>query len=276
MLRGRKALAALVGSIGSAAVVGLVAGGCNGSSSPRYFDDLGDVGLAAHSPASVAHSAGQMALHAAMAVMEPGTFPPVDGNRPNVSYSGTATNGGVVVDFGGSNTSGTEISDATLRGELEAVFTRNGNSVIVTITFTTLVATTEYLGTVAVDGTMTYNGTINGNTVTGNVSGSIDTDNSFDFSTFTPSSMSFTFSSAGTNVLTGSGTVASTARGNWGLTYADVTYHVNPFGQRWVDSGSAVVTRNSGSAVSVSLLFTGPNVGTLTISPGGTTRSFDL
>lgn len=276
MQRGRKTFLLLVVSLAAATTTALATAGCGKSSSPKFFQDAGDVGLAAHSPAVVAHSAAQMALHAAMAYMEPGTFPPVHGSRPNLSYAGSTTNGGVVVDFGGSSTSGTEISDARLRGEVEAVFTRSGNNIIVTVDFTTLLATTEYLGTVAVDGTMTYNGTINGGTVTGTVSGSVDTDNAFDFSTFTPSSMSFTFSSAGTNVLTGSGTVSSTARGNWTVTYANVTYHVDPFGQRWVDSGSAVVTRNTGSALSVSLLFTGPNSGTLTISPGGRTRSFDL
>lgn len=255
---------------------GLAASGCNGSSGSLYFQDLGDVGLAAHSPAVVAHSAAQMALQASMAFMEPGTFAPVQGTRPNVVNSGTSTNGSVLVDFGSSNTSGTEISDATLRGEIQATFVRSGNSATVTVTFLTLVAQTESLGTVIVDGSLTYACTINGATVTGTISASVDVDSSADFSTYSANTLGFTLSSSGTNVLSGSSTVQSTARGNWSLSFSNVTYGVDPPTARVVSSGTAVVTRNTGSALSVSLLFTGPNVGTLTMSPGGDTRSFDL
>lgn len=257
-------------------VPGLGAAGCNDFSGNPFFLDAGDVGLAAYSPAVVAHSAAQMALQASMAAMEPGTFSPVQGTRPNVSYSGTSTNGSVTIDFGSSNTSGTEISDATLRGELQATFVRSGNNATVTVTFLTLVAQTESLGTVTVDGSLTYACTINGGTVTGTISASVDVDSSIDFSTFSASSLSFTLSSSGTNVLSGSSRVQSTARGDWSLSDSNVTYGVDPPQSRVVSSGTAVVTRNSGSALSVSLLFTGPNVGTLTVSPGGDTRAFDL
>lgn len=263
-------------SLLAVALAGLASAGCNDTSSGIFFFDAGDVGLAAHSPAVVAHSAAQMALKASLAIMEPGSFQPVQGTRPNISASGTATNGSVTVDFGSSQTSGTEISDATLRGEVQATFVRSGNSATVTVTYTTLVATTEHLGTVVVDGSLTYACTINGGTVTGTISSSVDVDSSRDFSRFTSTSLSFTLSSAGSNVISGSSNVQSTARGDWTISYANVTYTVDPQQARVVSSGSAVVTRNTGSALSVSLLFTGPNVGTLTVSPGGSTRSFDL
>lgn len=262
-------------SLLAAVLVGLSSAGCNDSGSGFFFD-AGDVGLAAHSPAVVAHAAGQMALQASLALMEPGSFQPVQGTRPSISPSGTATNGSVVVDFGSSQTSGTEIADATLRGEVQATFVRNGNSATVTVTYTTLVATTEHLGTVVVDGTLTYACTINGGTVTGTISASIDVDSSRDLSRFRATSLSFTLSSSGTNVISGSSDVQSTARGDWTISYANMSYNVDPPLARVVSSGSAVVTRSTGSAFSVSLLFTGPNVGTLTVSPGGSTRSFDL
>lgn len=275
MQRAHKTVRALVGSVVSLTLAGLVAAGCNDSSSD-FFSDGGDVGLAAHSPVVVANSAAQMALQASLAIMDPANFAAVQGTRPSVNPSGTSTNGSVTLDFGSSQTSGTTINDAVLRGQIQATFVRNANSATVTVTFTTLVATTESLGTVLVDGNMTYACTLNGGTVTGTISGSVDTDASSDFSTFSPSSMSFTLSSSGSNVISGSGSVDSSARGDWTVTYTNVAYAVDPPLSRVVSSGTAVVTRNTGSALSVSLLFTGPNVGTLTVSPGGSTRSFDL
>lgn len=275
MRRTRKSWPGLV-SFAIVATVGAGAVGCNGSGGDVFFFDVADVGLAAHSPAVVAHSSGQMALQAALAAMEPGAFPGIQGTRPNVSYSGTATNGSVVLDFGSSGTSGTEISDVTLRGELQATYVRNGANATVTVTYTTLVARTDHLGSVLVDGTITYGCTISGTTVTGTITASVDTDSSSDLSTFTSTSLSFTLSAAGTNVVSGSSSVQSTARGTWTLTHSNVTFGIDPPTSRVISSGSAVVTRTSGSALGVSLLFTGPDSGTLTVSPGGSTRSFEL
>lgn len=271
----RARLHTAVCSIAFVASSALAGAGCNDSSGDFFFD-AGDVGLAAHSPAVVAHSAGEMALQASMAIMQPGSFTAVQGTRPSVSASGTATNGSVVLDFGSSQTSGTVINDATLRGQVQATFVRNGNSATVTVTYTTLTARTDHLGDTSVSGTLTYACTINGGTVTGTITASVTVDGSPDRSTFTSTALSFTLSSTGSNVISGSSTVSSTVRGDWTVSYANVTYTVDPPLSRVVSSGSAVVTRNTGQALSVSLLFTGPNVGTLTVSPGGSTRSFDL
>lgn len=267
----RFGLAAFVFALG-----GLAAEGCGGSRRRGLFFDVGDEAIAANSPALIGHAAGKLALQAALAAMEPGSYAAPQA-RPHVQTSGTATNGTVVLDFGDFGTSGTRVDEATLRGLVVATYVRNGAAATVSVSFQTLVASTTHLGLVDVFGTLTYACTISGPTCTGAVSGSVTTDDGFDVSTAQTSGVTFTLSGTpGTLVLSGTTFVASSARGAWTITYVGLTSAVDPPSARFISAGTAVITRTSGSALSVSLLFTGPNQGTLTLSPGGGTRSFKL
>ncbi|MCO5165536.1 MAG: hypothetical protein M9894_04090 [Planctomycetes bacterium] len=264
----RLAAAAALLVLGGAALEG-----CGDSRRRGLLFDRADDAIAANSPAIVGHAAGQLALQAALAAMEPGTFTTPQA-RPHVQTSGTATNGTVVLDFGDLGTSGARVNEATLRGLVVATYARSGAAATVTVSFQTLLASTAHLGLVDVFGTLTYACTISGSTCAGVVSGAVTTDGGFDTTTVQTSSVSFTLS-AGSMVLAGTSVVTSTARGAWTITYAGLTSATDPPAARFISTGTAVITRASGS-LAVSLLFTGPNQGTLTLSPGGGTRSFKL
>jgi hypothetical protein len=255
---------------------GLTAAGCGGSGGTKFFNDEGDVAIAAAMPSVIALGAGQMALAESLYRMDP-SFSPV-APRPNVSHAGDTTSGGLTLDFGGTNTSGTTINGVRYRGELDATYVRSGSSATVNIDFTSLTAETDYLPFSGVGGTLTYSVTIGSGTATGSITGDVAVDSSTQLNDFEPQNLTFTLTNATDHMVhSGTSEVATTARGDWNLSFGNLGATLDPVSARSITSGSAAITRTTGSSLSVTLLFTGgSNSGTLTISPGSETRSFDL
>lgn len=265
----------LVSSLVLGVGVGAAVAGCGGSGSSKFFVDEGDEAIAAAMPALIALGAGELALQESLARMDP-TFSLVN-PRPNVSHSGNTTSGGITLDFGALNTSGTAYNGARYRGQLDATYVRSGSSATVNIDFTSLTAESDYLGTSDVDGTLTYSVSIGTGSATGSITGDVAVDSSSELTDFEPQNLTFTLTeSTDRMVHNGTSEVLSTLRGDWNLSFSNLGATLDPVSARAITSGSVALTRTTGSSLSVTLLFTGANRGTLTISPGSTTRSFDL
>lgn len=254
---------------------GLAAAGCGGSGGGAIFRDEGDEAIAANMPALIALGAGQMALKESLSRMD-ASFGPTAA-RPNVSASGNSASGSVTLDFGGSSTSGTVINEVRYRGEVDATYVRAGSSATVNVDFRSLTAEDEYLGLSDVDGTLTYSVTIGTGTATGSITGDVAVDTTVQLNDFEPQNLTFTLTDSTDQIVhTGTSEVVSSLRGDWNLSYGNLLSVLETPAARSINSGSAALTRTSGSSVSVTLLFTSPNAGTLTITPGSTTRSFRL
>lgn len=270
----RPLLRSILGSLAAGLTVAAVVAGCGDHRGRSVFQDDGDEGLAANSPTIVAMAAGSMALQAAIAVMDPTNHDVIQA-RPNVSVSGTSTNGSLELDFGTTSSTGNEIAEVDLREELDATFTRSNNSGTVNVSFPSLIARTDHLGTVDVFGTMVYTCTFSGATCSGTVVLDLTTVSNFETSDVS-GTLNYTVTNGVVRYTSGTLDTDSSVHGDWTSTVSNVELDTNQASFRFIDSGSIGLTRTSGSSLGVSLLFTSPNRGTLTISPGSTTRSFDL
>jgi hypothetical protein len=214
----------------------------------------------------------RLAIEASLARMSP-AFQPL-ASRPGVSTSGSTTSGTVTLDFGDAFSSGTDVDSATLRGEVDATYVLNGSAATVNVTFRSLTARTDHLGGTDVGGTLTIGLTISGSTASGTIVGSVTTSSSSDTSTVQPN-LTFTVNGA-TFVANGTTSLASSLRGRWTSALGNETSTIDPPGARHITSGTVSLTRTSGASLGVSLIFTGADQGTATVSPGGDTRSFHL
>lgn len=269
----RPSVRRLVASFGLALGVGAVIAGCGHHRSDPLFGDAGDEGLAANSPTVVALAAGDLALLASLAVMDAPNH--AIGPRPNVTVSGTSTSGQVRLEFGSTSDTGNEVAEVDLRERVDATFTRSGASGTVNVSFPTLFARTDHLGTVDVTGSMVYTCNFSGTTCTGTIVVDVTTSNSFDISTVS-GTINYTITGGVIRHTSGTLSTDSTDRGDWTSSLSNVDLDLSTPAFRFIDSGTIGLTRTTGSALGVSLLFTSPNRGTLTITPGSTTRSFDL
>jgi hypothetical protein len=254
--------------------LGLAAAGCGGSSSKGLTGNFdADNGLAVHATVVAAEATSELALQAALARMDP-AWQPVAG--PTGSTSGTATNGQVTLDFGSAFSSGTDVDGATLRGSLTATYARSGSSATVSVSFSSLTITTNQLGQADVTGGLTMTVTFNGTTANGTITGAVTTSSPSEQATVTPN-VTYSLPGGATATVVQNGTLGYTgsARGSWTVALGNLTAQANP-APRTINSGSVTLARTSGSAVTVSLVFAGPNQGTVTTSPDSTSKSFKL
>jgi hypothetical protein len=253
-----------------AALVGTLAAGCGSHRSTSVFNDQGDEGLAANSPTVVAIAAGDLALQACLALMDPANHDVIT-PRPNVSVSGNT----VTLDFGSSSSTGNEVAEVDLRDDVQATFVRSGNTGTVNVTFPSLVASTDHLGTVDVIGSIVYTCNFSGATCTGTMTIDVTTDG-FDVSQVS-GVLDYTITNGVIRHSSNGAVDTDTAlRGDWTSSLSNIELDLTNPAARSIESGSVALTRTTGSALGVSLLFTSPDAGTLTITPGSTTRSFRL
>lgn len=259
----------VVVAFATAMAVGFAASGC-GHHRDDIFDDAGDDGLAANSPTVVAMAAGDLALQACLALMDPANHAVIT-PRPNVSVSGNT----VTLDFGSSSSTGNEVAEVDLREDVQATFARSGNTGTVNVTFPTLIASTDHLGNVDVIGSIVYTCNFSGATCTGTMTIDVTTDG-FDVSQVS-GVLDYTITGGVIRHSSNGAVSTDTAlHGDWTSSLSNVELELSNPAARFIGSGSIGLTRTTGSALGVSLLFTSPNAGTLTITPGSTTRSFRL
>jgi hypothetical protein len=249
--------------------------GCSDSSSGKFYPppasstDSGQAQVALSS-AQTTNSAAALALGATLSFMNTGSFVGLQ-NPPAVTATGDPnTVGTVTVDFG----TGTVVNNAIISGQIVSTFTRSGNDATITTVFNGFETTTTAHGTATTVGTLTTTTTMAGTVATGTITGSVTTTQSGDATTVTPNLTYSYDGTAGTIVLNGTSAIVSSSVGSWTATLTNVAASVTA-ATREITSGSVRLDR-SGIPISLNFVITGPNTGTVTITPGGITQSFTL
>ncbi len=255
--------ARLLGSAACVLSLGAAALGCAPGSSGKV--SMVKTAQAVAEDAETAASIASLAMQASLNVVDGANYLPVTG--PAISTTGTAAAAGTVeLDFGG----GLTVNGASVAGIAAGDFDVSGNDVTLTVDFTDV----EIDGA-RVTGTYVVVAVRSGDTSTGSITGTVTVQKSKDTTTVAQS-MTYTLSGAGgTAVYAGNSTVTSSKRGTWTVTYTSVG--ANLATSQALNVGTLELVRTSGgSAVTAIMLFTGTNVGTITVTPPGTVALFTL
>lgn len=214
--------------------------------------------------AETAASIASLAMQASLNVVDTANYLAVSG--PTITTTGTAAAGTVKLDFG----SGLTVNGARVAGIAVGDYGTSGNDVTLTVDFTDV----EIDGA-RVTGTYLVVAARSGGTSTGAITGTVTVQKSKDTTTVAQN-MTYTLSGAGgTAVYAGTSTVTSSKRGTWTVTYSSVGATLAT--SQALNVGTLQLVRTSGgSAVTAIMLFTGINVGTITVTPPGTVTIFTL
>jgi hypothetical protein len=217
---------------------------------------------------------GSMALQASLNQIDPTNFAPLS-SPPLVNGTGDATSGTVNIDFG----TGTMVNNATVAGEMVASYTvTGGTSVSITVTFSNLTTMTSAAGTATIGGSLTLSGTLNSSSnITGTISGSLTAMASGNSTTVTPTLTYAIDGTPSTGDITVDGTVGidSSLYGEWTATLTAIHALISQ-ATRVIDTGTAALERSGFPSVTVTMMFTGANAGSLEVDPSGYTKNFTL
>ncbi|RMG18188.1 MAG: hypothetical protein D6731_02700 [Planctomycetota bacterium] len=257
------------------AAASLFVAGCGGDSGDVFVSD-GDQGQAVAANTQATGALTSLAVEASLNQADAANFTALQ-TPPQVTATGSATNGTVSLDFG----TGTVVNNATVEGVLTADFTASGASgsisATVTVTFSNLRVQTARGGDATLNGQVTVSVTTTGSTATGSITGSVTAVSNLDTVTVTPS-LTYTINGSptgGTVQLGGTVGIDSQRYGDWTATFTNLLASITATA-RDITQGSLALTRNSSPSVTVTLTFTAPNQGTLTVTPSGVSTSFTL
>lgn len=268
--RGRGAAAAVALALSA----GLLAQACSGSRRGFFGDPDVQDAMTVYAATRAIDAAAALAVEAALARMDP-AFPGLT-PRPNVSASGTSTQGDVRLDLGSASSSGTPFAGVTLRGEVTATYARSANQATVAIALGALTAEADDLRFADVGGSLSATVTFSGASATVVVTGQATLATN-EVIVVTPN-VTFGVTAAGaaaTAVSSNQHTVSSGLRGQWTVALGTLSSQVEPQ-PRTTNTGTVGLTRTSGRGVTVTLIFTAPDRGTLTVSTSGVQESFRL
>lgn len=243
--------------------------GCSKISRLTDADNAEATASSTHTTAAL----GSLALEATLNQIDPTNFAPLSG-PPAVTAVGDATSGTVTIDFG----TGTEVNNATVSGTVVGTYSVSGNSVTVTVTFSSLTANTSKAGSMAIDGSLTLTATLNGTSnISGAFTGSVTATVGGETTTVTPN---LTYNIDGTPTsgdidLAGTMGIDSSVYGDWTATLSAITATVSQ-STRSINSGTLELDRSSFPPITVTMQFTGANSGTLEVSPTGYSKDFTL
>ncbi|MHC4814284.1 MAG: hypothetical protein ACYTGO_18040 [Planctomycetota bacterium] len=250
-------------------LAGFLWSGCSDASKLTDADTAEATASSAHTTAAL----GSMALEASLNQIDPTNFAPLSG-PPSVNAVGNATSGTVTIDFG----TGTQVNNATVSGTMIGTYSVSGNSVTVTVTFSSLTANTSAGGDATFDGSLTLAATLNGTSnIAGTLTGSVTASNGGDTTTVTPNLTYAIDGTPTTGDITLAGTVGldSSVYGDWTATLTAITATVSQT-DRVINSGTLAMARTSFPPITATMVFTGQNSGTLDVSPGGFSKNFTL
>jgi hypothetical protein len=256
------------------ALLVIVCSGCDASLTNLSALLDADQAEATASSAQTTAALGSLALEATLNQIDPANFAGLSG-PPVVNATGDATSGTVTVDIA----AGTEINNASVSGSVIATYlVTGGTSVSITVSFPSLTANTSAGGAMTIDGSLTLTATLNGTSnIAGSLTGSATTTVDGQTTTVTPD---LTFAIDGTpttgNIsLGGDIGIDSSLYGDWTATLTSLTGTISQ-ATRVISEGAIGLARNSFPPVSVTMLFTAANSGTLEVSPFGFVRLFTL
>jgi len=272
MARSFLVVVVLAGLIGGANCLGCSSGSSSSGGAPAESDAAAAQGTTGSS-VQAATTPATVALQATLAAID-SAFPAL-GAPPTVTRTGTAMSGTVTVDFGG----GTVVNAATVSGAVSVTYDRAGNSATFSLSFVDVLVTTSANGALAVDGSLTSSVTLGGaGTASGTLDGSLSVASTGASGQSDAVSVTFDLSwtaSGGALVLSGRTTSSGTRHGSWTIDLASLTFALAA-PPRAISAGTISLLRQAGAPVTVTIVFTGPNTGTITTTPPGTTTAFSL
>lgn len=253
---------------------GLVTAGCGSSSHSGASASSDAQGENVNTTAMPTTSLAELALGASLAQIDPANFPALQ-TPPTVTATGTPASGTATIDFG----SGTTVNDGTISGTLDVTWTSSVSGQTTTATITASpsnMTVTDRGQTATITGTLTIGATITGTTATGTITGPLTVTSPSYGTSVIAANLTYSLDGAtGVITLGGDMDISNTIYGDWTATFSAVTATVTQTG-RDVTSGTIELVRNTFPSVTVTLLFTAPNAGTLTLSPVALTRPFAL